>query len=214
MEHQQKIKKIAVMGGTFDPIHYGHLVTAEAVRHAFDIEKVLFIPTGRPPHKTDKPVTENKHRYAMTVLATISNPFFFVSDLEIERQGFTYTIDTIVELRRIYGEDTTIYFITGADAINQILTWKNSVQLFSLCEFVAVSRPGYSMQDAFEKISYVQEHYQGVIHVVEVPALAISSTDIRQRVLHHKPIQYLLPDSVATYINKFDIYKSKELLND
>ena len=136
-------KSIAIMGGTFDPIHYGDFVTAEAVRHRFQVDKVVFIPTGKPAHKTDKAVTHNEHRYLMAVLATMRNENFEVSRIEIDRPGVTYTIDTIEQLKKLCRPDVRLYFITGADAIHQIMSWKESERLLSLCDFVAVTRPGY-----------------------------------------------------------------------
>ena len=133
-------KSIAIMGGTFDPIHYGHLVTAEAVRHRFHVDKVVFIPTGRPAHKSHKEVTHNEHRYLMTVLATMRNENFEVSRIEIDRPGTTYTIDTIEQLKKMCRPDVRLYFITGADAIHQIMSWKEPERLLSLCDFVAVFR--------------------------------------------------------------------------
>lgn len=204
----KNIKSIAIMGGTFDPIHYGHLVTAEAVRHKFGVEKVLFVPTGNPAHKADKEVTHNEHRYLMTVLATVTNPYFDVSRIEIDRPGKTYTIDTILELKKRIDEDIKLYFITGADAIHQIFTWKNAEQLLTMCDFVAVTRPGYKKNALFEEIAEIQKKYEGKIHYMEVPALAISSSDIRHREKNDFPIKYLLPEAVEEYIHKFKLYKN------
>ena len=170
-------KKIAIMGGTFDPIHYGHLVTAETVRNELDIEKVLFIPTGRPPHKSNQNVEHNEHRYLMTVLATANNPYFNVSRIEIDRPGLTYTIDTIQDLKKICSKDTEIYFITGADAINEILTWKNTEELFKICNFVAVTRPGYDKETLLQNLKIFMTNYKLNLTFIEVPALSISSTD-------------------------------------
>ena len=148
----QDCKSIAIMGGTFAPIHNGHLVTAEAVRHRFKVDRVVFIPTGRPAHKTDKQVTHNEHRYLMTVLATMRNENFDVSRIEIDRPGITYTIDTIEALKKICRPDVRLYFITGADAIHQIMSWKEPERLLTLCDFVAVTRPGYRKNQMFEEI--------------------------------------------------------------
>lgn len=202
-------KKIAVMGGTFDPIHYGHLVTAEAVREKFNIERVIFIPTGKPPHKKKQHVAHNEHRYLMTVLATVNNPYFDVSRIEIDRPGTTYTIDTIKEIRKICDKDTQIYFITGADAIAEILTWKNPEELLSLCQFVAVTRPGYNKENLIKKITDIGNKFEAKLNFTEVPALAISSTDIRNRVKNKNTIKYLLPEEVEKYILKFGIYKGE-----
>ncbi len=202
-------KSIAIMGGTFDPIHYGHLVTAEAVRHRFQVDKVVFIPTGRPAHKTDKEVTHNEHRYLMAVLATMRNENFEVSRLEIDRPGITYTIDTIEQLKKMCRPDVRLYFITGADAIHQIMTWKEPERLLSLCDFVAVTRPGYQKNQMFEEIGELREKFASRIHYMEVPALAISSSDIRTRAQKGMPIQYLLPQEVEDYIHKFGLYRNQ-----
>ena len=169
-------KSIAIMGGTFDPIHNGHLVTAEAVRHRFKVDRVIFIPTGRPAHKLDKQVTENEHRYLMTVLATMRNQNFEVSRIEIDRPGATYTIDTIEALKRVCQPDVRLYFITGADAIHQIMTWKEPERLLSMCDFVAVTRPGYQKSKLFEEIGEITEKYPSRIHYMEVPALGNRSS--------------------------------------
>lgn len=203
-------KSIAIMGGTFDPIHYGHLVTAEAVRHRFQVDKVVFIPTGRPAHKTNKHVTHNEHRYLMTVLATMRNENFEVSRIEIDRPGTTYTIDTIEQLKRMCRPDVRLYFITGADAIHQIMNWKEPERLLSLCDFVAVTRPGYQKNRLFEEIGEIRGKYASRIHYMEVPALAISSSDIRERASKGMPIQYLLPQEVEDYIHKFGLYQDYE----
>ncbi|MBC8543189.1 nicotinate-nucleotide adenylyltransferase [Bianquea renquensis] len=198
--------KIAVMGGTFDPIHYGHLVTAEAVRHQYDIGQVLFVPTGHPPHKKQSEVTHPEDRYLMTMLATETNPAFYVSRIEIERTGFTYTVDTIEELKGIYPANTEIFFITGADAFHEILTWKNAEHLLSSCTFVAATRPGYHRKELSERVEKLGKDFGDHLHFLEVPALSISSSDIRQRVREDRPIKYLLPESVENYIYKHALY--------
>lgn len=199
-------RKIGIMGGTFDPIHIGHLVTAEAVRLEYDLDKVLFIPAGKPPHKQGSAVTEAMHRYVMTVMATYSNPHFFVSALEIERNGPSYTVDTIEFLREKYGADTDFYFITGADALEELPTWKNVDHLLTLCHFIAASRPG-----CVSAIDKVIKHFgaQGRqnIHKLATPQLEISSTDIRERVKKGLSIKYIVPESVENYILKEQLYK-------
>ena len=206
MDTQKKVRKLAIMGGTFDPIHMGHLVTAEEVRHEFNVDEVLFVPTGHPPHKSHINMTTCEHRYLMTVLATAANPYFKVSRIEIEREGVTYTIDTIKELKRIYGEEVELYFITGADAVHKILGWKESTELLQLCDFVAVTRPGYNKEELLRKVKMLNEQYETNIHFLEVPALAISSSDIRRRLMEMKPIKYLVPQEVENYIKKHDLY--------
>lgn len=202
LEHPESI---AIMGGTFDPIHYGHLVTAEAVRHKYNISQVIFMPTGQPPHKKDQEISHSEHRYLMSVLATATNPYFNVSRMEIDRKGTTYTIDTIKSLRELYGDETELYFITGADALHYIFTWKDTEELLKLCTFVAVTRPGYNKEKLIEAIEIIKNNYESKIHFLEVPALSISSTDIRKRVKEGRPIKYLLPESVENYIYKFKL---------
>ncbi|WP_437585140.1 nicotinate-nucleotide adenylyltransferase [Paramicrobacterium sp. CJ85] len=191
--------RIGVMGGTFDPIHHGHLVAASEVAQSFDLDEVVFVPTGRPWQKAE--VTESEHRYLMTVIATASNPQFTVSRVDIDRDGLTYTIDTLRDLKQQRPE-ADLFFITGADAIAQILGWKNSSELFSLAHFVAVSRPGHSLNIS----GLPPEH----VSLLEVPALAISSTDCRSRVGRGYPVWYLVPDGVVQYITKYHLYRSSE----
>jgi nicotinate-nucleotide adenylyltransferase len=188
--------RLGVMGGTFDPIHNGHLVAASEAAAAFNLSEVIFVPTGEPWQKTRK-VTKSEDRYLMTVVATASNPRFKVSRVDIDRAGPTYTIDTLRELRVLH-PDADLYFITGADAIAQILSWRDVDQIWGLAHFVAVSRPGHQMT--------LPEHPEGAISVLEIPALAISSTDIRQRVSAAKPVWYLVPDGVVQYIAKHQLY--------
>ncbi len=214
MNRQNRIRKLAIMGGTFDPIHMGHLVTAEEVRHEFHVDEVLFVPTGHPPHKSNINMTTCEHRYLMTVLATAANPYFKVSRIEIEREGVTYTIDTIKELKRIYGKEVQLYFITGADAIHKILSWKESAELLQICDFVAVTRPGYNKEELIEQVEALNKQYETNIHFLEVPALAISSSDIRRRLNEMKPIKYLVPQEVENYIKKHELYNYQIRLTD
>lgn len=200
-----KPSRLGIMGGTFDPIHYGHLVTAEAARARFNLDRVIFVPTGQPPHKLNQQVSSARHRYLMTVLATITNPFFEVSSVEIDRKGLTYTIDTVREFIRRFGDDTELFFITGADAVLDILSWREVDNLAKLCQFIAATRPGFSMAD-LNRIKTAIRACSGVVHEIEVPALAISSTDIRQRVKERRPIKYLVPESVEYYILKNGLY--------
>lgn len=199
-------RSLAVMGGTFDPIHSGHLVAAEAVRQELEIERVLFIPAGRPPHKQSMRVAADEHRYLMTVLATANNPYFDVSRMEIDRPGMTYTIDTMRTLRKLCPADCRLYFITGADAAAQIISWKNPKDLVKICTIVAVTRPTYDKSGILKELKKADIPSDSFIFL-EVPALAISSTDIRNRVAVGKTIRYLLPESVEQYIKKFDLYK-------
>ena len=198
--------RIGLMGGTFDPIHYGHLVTAEGARVEFGLTKVIFIPSGQPPHKPASQVTSAEHRYLMTVLATLSNPYFEVSRIDVDRPGPSYTVDTIDEARRLLGPDAQIYFITGADAILEILSWKDPERLLSSCHVIAATRPGYDLSRLESSIGPLWRRFSHRIHVVQVPAMSISSSDIRERVRRGQPIRYLVPESVADYIYKYRLY--------
>ncbi len=199
------------MGGTFNPIHYGHLVTAEEALVQFELDKVIFMPSGQPPHKTDGEILPPEERYLMAVIATASNPDFEVSRLEIERKGLSYTIDTLREFRHMYGPETETFFITGADAVWEILTWKDADRLVETCVFIAATRPGYSLEK-FRRLHVLPENERGpgrpVVHIMEIPALAISSTDIRRRVREGRPIRYLVPEGVGSYIQKQAFYMS------
>ncbi|MFZ5352933.1 MAG: nicotinate-nucleotide adenylyltransferase [Bacillota bacterium] len=200
-------RKIAVMGGTFDPVHYGHLVAAEAVRDRFQLDKVIFIPAGNPPHKNNHNISDSNHRYNMTLLATATNPYFEVSRIELDRKGVSYTIDTIKELISIYGSETELFFITGADALLDILAWHKVEELLKLCYFVAATRPGFNNMDLEQKLYEIKSKYGKEIFNIEIPSLAISSTDIRSRVQNNHTIKYLLPEAVEQYIMKHGIYR-------
>lgn len=202
----KKIRKLGIMGGTFDPIHYGHLVTAEAARSMFALEKVIFIPAGHPPHKQGKKITAPHHRFLMSVLATTTNIYFETSKFEIEKAGLSYTIDTVKHFLRVYGSETEIFFITGADAIYEILTWKNVDELTRLCTFIAATRPGFNLEDTDAVLDNLPQGAKNNFKKLEVPALAISSTDIRERVRAGKPIKYLVPEAVEYYIYKNRLY--------
>ncbi|KQZ08361.1 nicotinate-nucleotide adenylyltransferase [Agromyces fucosus] len=191
--------RIGVMGGTFDPIHHGHLVAASEVAQSLDLDEVVFVPTGQPGYKSN--VTQAEHRYLMTVIATASNPRFTVSRVDIDREKPTFTIDTLRDIRR-ERPDADLYFITGADAIAQILSWKDVQELWDLAHFVAVSRPGHVLS-----VSGLPEQD---VSLLEVPALAISSTDCRSRVRRGFPVWYLVPDGVVQYISKHHLYRSVE----
>ncbi|GAA1749627.1 nicotinate-nucleotide adenylyltransferase [Nostocoides vanveenii] len=185
------------MGGTFDPIHHGHLVAASEVASLFGLDEVVFVPTGQPWQKSGRSVSAAEHRYLMTVVATASNPRFTVSRVDIDRPGLTYTIDTLRDLHR-ERPDQELFFITGADALAQILSWKDADELFELAQFVGVTRPGYELTEHGLPADRV--------HLQEVPAMAISSTDCRERVAKGEPVWYLVPDGVVQYINKYRLY--------
>jgi nicotinate-nucleotide adenylyltransferase len=191
------------MGGTFDPIHHGHLVTAEAALWAFHLEQVVFVPTGRPWMKAHREVSPAEDRYLMTVIATSSNPRFGVSRIDIEREGPTYTVDTLRQLHRQYGEQVDLFFITGADAMLEILSWKDPEEVLAEAHFIAATRPGYDIA-RFEKEAPTSHPN---VSVMDVPALAISSSDIRRRVRSGQPIRYLVPEGVQTYIDKAGLYR-------
>jgi nicotinate-nucleotide adenylyltransferase len=194
-------KRLGVMGGTFDPIHHGHLVAASEAAAVFGLDQVVFVPTGKSAFKQGQVVTSSEHRYLMTVIATASNPSFTVSRVDIDRHGVTYTIDTLRDLRAAMPQ-TELFFITGADAMDEILAWKDARLLFELAHFVGVTRPGHTL------------HAHGLpadgVSLLEVPALAISSTDVRARVAGGQPIWYLVPDGVVQYIGKHRLYRGEE----
>ncbi|MGW0036666.1 nicotinate-nucleotide adenylyltransferase [Gordonia sp. NPDC003376] len=209
-------RRIGVMGGTFDPIHNGHLVAASEVAHRFSLHEVIFVPTGRPWQKvgeadeTDgshaaKHVSAAEDRYLMTVIATASNPRFSVSRVDIDREGDTYTVDTLRDLHAIL-PDAQLFFITGADALESILSWQNWEELFDLANFVGVSRPGYELS-----ASHLSQHLEKLppetLQMLEIPALAISSTECRERAAQGRPVWYLVPDGVVQYIAKRRLYR-------
>jgi nicotinate-nucleotide adenylyltransferase len=187
------------MGGTFDPIHHGHLVAASEVASLFALDEVVFVPTGQPWQKTERDVTTAEDRYLMAVIATASNPRFSVSRVDVDRAGPTYTIDTLRDLRSQMDDEAELYFITGADAMNQILSWRDMAELFDLAHFVGVTRPGHALSDPGLP--------EGRVSLVEVPALAISSTEVRQRIESRRPVWYLVPDGVVQYIAKRELYR-------
>jgi nicotinate-nucleotide adenylyltransferase len=191
------------MGGTFDPVHHGHLVAAEEARWQFELDQVVFVPTGQPWQKPVG-VSPAEDRYLMTVIATASNPAFTVSRLEIDHQGPTYTIDTLRRLRAGFGAGTRLFFITGADAVLQILTWKDPDQVLAQAEFIAATRPGFDLDRLVSQVPGAA----GRVHRMEIPALAISSSDIRERVARGAPVQYLVPDGVARYIQEHGLYRA------
>jgi nicotinate-nucleotide adenylyltransferase len=197
-------RRIGVMGGTFDPIHHGHLVAASEVQAWFDLDEVVFVPTGEPWQKSGREVSAPEDRYLMTVIATASNPRFSVSRVDIDRGGPTYTIDTLRDLGASR-PDTDFYFITGADALAQILTWRDADGVFELAHFVGCTRPGTTIDDAT-----VDRLPGGKVTLIEVPALAISSTECRARASKGDPVWYLVPDGVVQYIAKRGLYPARQ----
>ncbi len=192
------------MGGTFDPIHYGHLLMAEEARQAFALDKVVFVPNGRPAHKKAYLVSSPEDRYAMTGLATSSNPYFSASRIEVDRSGVSYTIDTLREFRALYPDLEELYFITGADAVLEILTWHEYDQLVRECRFIAVTRPGFVL----ERLSEITNaEFLSRVSFLPIPGLEISSTDIRRRVHESRSIKYLTPEPVEAYVQQHGLYR-------
>jgi len=197
------MRRVGVMGGTFDPVHHGHLVAASEVAHRFALDEVVFVPTGRPWQKDDRDVAPAEDRYLMTVIATASDPRFRVSRVDVDREGPTYTVDTLRDLRAEYDArsvPTELFFITGADALASIASWRDSAEVLGLAHFVGVTRPGHALTDPGLP--------EGSVTLVEVPALAISSTDCRARVAAGAPIRYLVPDGVLEYVAKRGLYRA------
>lgn len=199
-------KRIGISGGTFDPIHYGHLITAEQVREKFSLDKVLFIPSGNPPHKDSQVVTGANHRFNMVCSAIEGNPYFEVSRVEIDRPGKTYTVDTLEQLKNLMGSQSTLFFIIGADVVADLLTWKEPRKVFGLCEFIAVFRPGYHKEDFYKQIDFLKLEYGAKINITEVPMIEISSTQIRERVKNGLSIRYMTHYGVERYINEHRLY--------
>ena len=198
--NRHRVPRVGIMGGTFDPIHNGHLVAASEVAWVYDLDEVVFVPTGRPVFKLDRHVTNAEDRYLMTVIATASNPKFTVSRVDIDRPGVTYTIDTLRDIQALR-PDARLFFITGADAVAEIARWKDAEAMWKLAHFVAVSRPGYSSSLQGLKLP------PHAVDMLEIPALAISSTDVRRRVQRGEPVWYLVPDGVVQYIGKHGLYR-------
>jgi nicotinate-nucleotide adenylyltransferase len=187
------------MGGTFDPIHHGHLVAASEVADRYALDEVVFVPTGHPWQKGEIDVSAAEDRYLMTVIATASNPRFHVSRVDIDRPGPTYTVDTLRDLRAAHGPDASLFFITGADALERILSWKDAAVVFELAHFIGVTRPGFPL---------TADHLPAdAVSLIQVPAMAISSTDCRARVARGQPVWYLVPDGVVQYIAKRRLYR-------
>lgn len=195
--------KIGIMGGTFNPIHYGHLRAAETAREAFGLEKVLFIPSGNPPHKPKGLLAGAEDRYAMVKGAISTNPYFEASRIEIDRVGSSYSVDTLKELKKTYGSQTRFYFIIGADIFPELVTWKNYKVLAGLCEFIVVHRPGYDASEGSLTETFT-------VHFLEMPLMDISSSDVRERLIKSKSIKYLVPECVEEYLIKNRVYLQEE----
>ena len=199
-EDTQKISRVGIFGGTFNPPHLGHLIVAEEVRQNFSLEKIIFVPSARPPHKDHSPVIHPAYRYRMTILATQNNPFFEVSDIEIHRSGKSYTIDTIKEFRTMYGPEVEIYFIMGGDSIFEMDTWKDPEKILKICTVIVTSRPGFDL-------SKVEDRLKAKVVPTQVSHIGISSSVIRQRIREGKSISYYVPKNVEEYILKEKLYR-------
>ncbi|MEG0874544.1 MAG: nicotinate-nucleotide adenylyltransferase [Clostridiales bacterium] len=197
------MKKIGIMGGTFDPIHYGHLVTAEAAREKFHLDEVVFVPSGIPPHKKKRLISDPHHRCFMVELAIASNPNFTISETEIKREGYSFAADTVDTFVEIYGKNAEIYFITGGDAIKEILSWHKIDDLIKKCSFIAATRPGYDFSNGF----HLPSPYQEKVFPLKVTALAISSSQIRSMTAIGESIKYLVPEDVEKYIHVHGLYR-------
>lgn len=206
LETPSRPLRLGIMGGTFDPIHFGHLICAEQAREQFNLDYVVFMPTGNPVFKMDRKVSSAEDRYKMTLIATRKNPSFDVSRIEIDREGATYTVDTLRILRESLPEGTELFFITGADAIISVLKWKDAEKAIRMAHFVAATRPGYDYSHLHDSIIENGE-LPDVVSFFEVPGLAISSTDLRRRMNEGKSITYMTPFSVQSYIERHELYK-------
>lgn len=206
------MKSIALFGGTFNPIHYGHLAIAEEVRTKYNLDKVIFVPTNQPPHKDPADLADAKKRYIMAYLATVSNPCFDVSTFEVDRGGKSYTIDTVRHFHHFFGGEVDLYFIVGADMLMEISTWKNIEELLKTCRFIVVPRPGYDIQKIFNHHFLASENYSVStellenVRVEDMAMLDISATNIRRRVKEWKSIKYLVPESVEQFIHNQQLY--------
>ena len=199
-------RRVGILGGTFDPIHIGHLMLAEAVRNEYDLEQVLFIPAAQPPHKLERKISSAEDRFMMTVLATCSNPAFEVSDIEMRREGPSYSVDTVRALIRASGGDTEYFFLAGTDIIREIHTWERIEELLAICPFIAASRPG-CRPDVERTRTLLGDLGVRQIHLLNTPELEISSTDIRERVARGDSIRYIVPREVEQYIYKKGLYR-------
>jgi len=199
--------RIGIIGGTFDPIHWAHLVVAEESRVRLGLSKVIFVPAGRPAHKKDHPTSDAEHRYAMVLLGTYSNPDFQISRLEIERAGPSYSVDTIREFKRMYGSNTEIYFIAGADEILDIQSWHEAEALPELARFAAVPRPGFDLAELERRLP---GRFLASIELLPIREIDISATEVRGRVAAGKSIKYLVPESVESYIYKHGLYSPEK----
>jgi len=206
---QQSFRRIGILGGTFNPIHNGHLLMAETVRESFELDKILFIPSGQPPHKTNDTVADAESRCEMVQRAVGSNRYFEASRIEIDRRGYTYTIDTLNILKKEYGPETQLFFLIGSDVIPELKTWRNCNDVFKMCEFIAAIRPGYDEEtfNAALRDGLISEELK--ITLTKTPLMEISSSAIRERVRKGQTIKYLVPEKVEYYIYSKGLYREK-----
>ncbi|PZN12280.1 MAG: nicotinate-nucleotide adenylyltransferase [Bacillota bacterium] len=200
--------RLGVLGGTFDPIHIGHLVAAEAARTGFGLDRVLFVPAGQPPHKDPSAVAAAEHRYRMTVLATAGNPYFYTTRLELDRSGPSYTIDTVRQLAAM-ARPASLFFIAGADAVVTLPSWRGGTSLLDECELIAVTRPGFSRQALDDFLRALPPARRRRVHLLPIPGIDISSTELRERVANGQSIRYLVPPSVEDYVYKYGLYGAR-----
>jgi len=200
-------KRVGILGGTFDPIHIGHLIIAEQIREEFQLDKVIFIPSGNPPHKKLQTVTDAEHRYNMVCEALKGNPYFEVSRIEIDRKGYTYTIDTLNDLKEQNQENAHMYYIIGADVLYDLLTWKDYTKVFEVCEFIAALRPGKDRDGFRERIRYLEKNFSAKIHEADISLIEVSSTMVRERVKQNRSVKYLVPEAVEDYIKRNRLYR-------
>ncbi|WP_250277763.1 nicotinate-nucleotide adenylyltransferase [[Clostridium] colinum] len=205
MQNFKNIKKLGIMGGTFNPVHYAHLLSSSYAFERYNLDKVVFIPTGEPPHKKNINIASGQDRYNMLNLAIQDNPNFFISSIEIDRHTTTYTIDTLRQIKSMCDENVELYFITGTDTINQVYNWKDTEEIFNLCRFIVTTRPKYILD---ENTKNLINKYKDKIYFCETPMLEISSSNIRKRIEQEKTITYLLPKNVEEYIYKNSLYKT------
>jgi len=200
------VKRVGILGGTFDPIHYGHLLAAEEARFAFELSSVVFVPASLPPHKINRVITSAEDRLAIVSLATASNAYFSVSTVELERPGPSYTVDTMLHFRKEWGKAAAIFYIMGVDSLSEIATWHEPHRLLELCELIVVDRPGYTPpgQDSLAKIFGDKLDR---IHYLTIPHLAISAADLRKRIREGRSIKYQVPEEVERYISEHWLYK-------
>ncbi len=203
-------RHVGLIGGTFDPIHYGHLVIAEEARAVLHLDEMVFIPTGKPPHKPRRVVTESRHRVAMVKLAIASNPYFSLSRIEVDRETPSYTAETLRQLRQQWGKGVVLYFVIGWDSLEELHTWYKPLDILAQLDYlVAVRRPGYVEEPAYNDL--LEARLPGImqrLRVIPAPQLEISATDLRQRVAEGRPIKYQTPEAVEHYIQEHGLYRT------